>query len=320
MFELVFLGTSAAAPSVHRGLSSLAVLAGEYRYLVDCGEGTQRQILTSGIGFKKLDNILLTHAHLDHILGLGGLVSTFATWEDINELNIWGGRPTLDRVSRLLFNVVLDYERLPIEIHMNELTEPTWIAHHREFNVRAFPVTHRGRGNFAFTFKEHDHRPFIVEKAEALGIPAGPERGQLVKGTAVTLADGRVIQPEAVLGETEPGVKLVIIGDVGRTDNIFDEVEGADVLVMEATFLDEDGLGEGSYGHMTAKATARFARDAGVTTLILNHVSRRYRERDVIDEARSVFPNTYLARDFDHYVIRRGRPVLRNPDKDSYSK
>jgi ribonuclease Z len=121
MFEIVFLGTSASAPSIHRGLPAQAVLAGEYRFLIDCGEGTQRQILRSGIGFKRLNRILLTHAHLDHILGLGGLISTFARWENIESLEIYGGRVTLERVDALLFGVVLQYERLPVEIKLVEL-------------------------------------------------------------------------------------------------------------------------------------------------------------------------------------------------------
>jgi ribonuclease Z len=103
MFEIVFLGTSASAPSIHRGLPAQIVLAGEYRFLIDCGEGTQRQILRSGVGFKRLNTILLTHSHLDHILGLGGLISTFASWEEISENDNWGGKPTLDRVQKLLY-------------------------------------------------------------------------------------------------------------------------------------------------------------------------------------------------------------------------
>ena len=308
MFEIVFLGTSASAPSIHRGLPALAVLAGEHRFLVDCGEGTQRQILRSGIGFKKLNRILLTHAHLDHILGLGGLVSTFAHWENIDQLEIWGGKATLNRVEALLFGVVLDYERLPIDILLHEL-ERGMFFEAKEYTARAFPVTHRGSGCFGFSFEERTHRPFLVEKAEALGVPAGPERSQLVRGEPVTLADGRIIAPEAVLGDAVPGTKLVCIGDVGRTDNLRDEVANADVLVIEATFLEADADAARSFGHLTARQAATLARETGVKHLILNHVSRRYRERDMIDEALAVFPNTTVARDMDHFILRRGKPM-----------
>lgn len=311
MFEIVFLGTSASAPSVHRGLPSLAVLAGEQRYLIDCGEGTQRQILRSGIGFKRLNNILLTHSHLDHILGLGGLISTFASWEDIHDIQIWGGNSTLKRVSQLLFGVVLDYDNLPIDISLNELTQPTTLGDNKEFTVRAFPVTHRGTGNFAFSFKEHDHRPFLAEKATELGVPVGPERSRLVKGESITLDNGRVIEPTDVLGETEPGMKIVITGDIARTDNILHEAQDANVLVTEATFLHEEAHIAKKFGHLTTRKAAEFAREANIDTLILTHVSRRYRERDIINEARAIFPNTYVARDFDQYTVRRGKPVIR---------
>ncbi len=308
MFELVFLGTSASAPSIHRGLSSLAILAGEHRFLLDCGEGTQRQILRSGIGFKRLNRILLTHPHLDHILGLGGLISTFARWENIEEMEIWGGKATLDRVSALLFGVVLDYERLPMALHLRELL-PGIFFDTKDFTISAFPVTHRGPGCFGFCLQEKTRHPFLLEKAEALGVPAGPERGLLVKGETITLADDRVITPEMVLGEEIPGVKLVCIGDTGRTDNLRQQVADADALVIEATFLEQDADAARAFGHLTAQQAATLARDTGVKTLILNHVSRRYRERDIIDEARRVFPETYVARDMDHYMIRRGKPV-----------
>src|SRR5215470_6259173 len=136
MFEILFLGTSASAPSVHRGLAAHVVMVKEYRFLLDCGEGTQRQILRSGIGFKKLNRFLLTHGHLDHILGLGGLVSTYARWESIEELEIWGGRATLDRVNTLLFGVVLGFEKLPVQIHLIDL-KPGVIVETKEFTVSA---------------------------------------------------------------------------------------------------------------------------------------------------------------------------------------
>jgi ribonuclease Z len=308
MFEIVFLGTSASAPSVYRSLPAQAILAGEHRFLVDCGEGTQRQILRSGIGFKRLNHILLTHGHLDHILGLGGLISTFVRWENINEIEIWGGESALNRVQALLFGVVLDFDRLPVDIHLIDL-KPGPIFQGKDFTVEAFPVTHRGRGNFGFIFQQHAHRPFLAEKADALGVPAGPERSQLVRGETITLADGQVITPDMVLGPAVPGVKLVHIGDTGRTDNIAQHVRGADALVIEATFLDEDAESARAFGHITARQAAALAAENDVKTLILTHVSRRYRERDIIAEARAVFPDAYVARDMDHFVLYRGRPV-----------
>jgi ribonuclease Z len=308
MFEIVFLGTSASAPSIHRGLPAQAVLAGEHRFLVDCGEGTQRQILRSGIGFKRLSHILLTHAHLDHILGLGGLLSTFARWENIERVDIYGGRATLDRVHALLFGVVLDYERLPIEIKMQELRSGL-IFEDKAFTVSAFPVTHRGPGNFGFVFQERSHRPFLVEKAEALGIPAGPERGQLVAGKTVTLKDGRTVTPEMVLGDEIRGAKYVHIGDIGRLDNVREIVADADVLVIEATFLDDEGENANVFGHITARQAATLALETGVKSLILTHVSRRYPEARVYAEARSVFPNAYVARDLDHFIVHREKPL-----------
>jgi ribonuclease Z len=308
MFEVVFLGTSAAAPSVHRGLSSLAVLAGEHRFLVDCGEGTQRQILKSGIGYKKLNRILLTHSHLDHILGIGGLVSTFTRWESIESLDIYGGKSTLERVDALLFQVVLRNETPPMPLKLWEL-RPGLLLSTKHFDLTAFPVTHRGGGCFGFTFQEKAHAPFLIDQAEALGIPAGPERGRLVRGETVMLADGRVITPEMVLGETIPGVKLVIVGDTGRTDNLLEAAAGADTLVIEATFLETEANEARAFAHLTAKQAATLARDAGVKSLLLNHISRRYRERDIIEEARSIFPDTYVVRDFDHFEVRRGAPA-----------
>lgn len=308
MFEIVFLGTSASAPSVYRSLPAQAILAGEHRFLIDCGEGTQRQILRSGIGFKRMNRILLTHAHLDHILGLGGLMSTFARWENIEEIEIYGGEATLNRVQALLFGVVLDFERLPVKIHLIDL-KPARFFDSKDFTVDAFPVSHRGPGNFGFIFQQKVHRPFLSDKAAALGVPAGPERGQLVRGESITLSDGRVITPEMVLGDDVPGVKLVHIGDIGRTHNIRDHIAGADALVIESTFLHDDADAAQAFGHLTARQAGILAAETGVKTLILTHVSRRYRERDIVAEVRSVFPDSYVARDMDHFVLHRGRPV-----------
>lgn len=304
MFELVFLGTSASAPSVRRNLPALVVKHDEHRFLVDCGEGTQRQILQSGIGFKRLNRILITHGHLDHILGLAGLLSTFMRWESIDELEVIGGKAGLDRVAELLYGVVLRGQEPPMPLTLRSI-EAGPVITETDFTVSAFNVSHRGPDNFGYLFEEVGRRPFIPEKAEALGIPIGPLRRDLVNGHSVQLPDGRIIEPDSVLGEFRPGTRLAVIGDTGDTANLLKAVSGVDTLVMEATYLEEETAMARQFGHMTARRSAELARDAGVGQLVLTHVSRRYREKDIQAEAQSVFENTVVARDFDVFQVKR---------------
>jgi len=302
MFELVFLGTSASAPSVRRGLTASMVLHKEYRFLIDCGEGTQRQLLRSGLGFKRLDKILLTHGHLDHILGLGGLVSTFSRWETIEKLEIYGGEWALDRVEDLIFGVVLRGARPPMKIEFFDV-KPGVLIEDDTFELSAFAVSHRGPGCFGYAFREKERRPFLVERAEALGVPFGPERGRLVRGESITLADGTVVHPDQVLGEPVPGVALIYVGDAGRTDDLVEVCRGADAVVIEATYLEVEADLARRFGHLTATEAATLARRAGVKQLFLTHISRRYSEREVLAEAEPIFPNTVVARDFDRVRI-----------------
>jgi ribonuclease Z len=304
LFEITFLGTSASAPSVHRGLSAQIVSHNEYRFLIDCGEGTQRQILQSGLGFKRLERILITHGHLDHILGLAGLVSTFLRWETIDRLEIWAGRWALDRIHDLLYGVVLKGMRAPFPLQLKEV-QPGLLLEDDSFRLSAFPVQHRGAGSFGFAFEEKSHRPFLVERAEALGVPAGPIRRDLVAGAVVTLPDGRQVGPEDVLGPPLAGARLVHVGDCGETTNLVEVARGADALVIEATYLEVEAEMARDFGHLTAAQAARLARAADVKQLILTHLSRRYRERDVLEEAQRIFPNTAVARDFDQFKVQK---------------
>ena len=307
MFELVFLGTSASAPSIYRGLPALAVLAGEQRFLVDCGEGTQRQILRSGIGFKRLNRIFLTHAHLDHILGLGGLLSTYGRWEALDEIHIWGGLPAIERVQSLVYQVIFRRESPPVPIYFYRTMPDEILFRARKFSVRAFPVTHRGRECYGYIFEEDARRPFLADNAEALGVPHGPERRRLVEGETIVTPGGRVVHPDEVLGDVVKGVKVVITGDLARTDDIHDAVRDADALVIESTYLDRHADIAGEVGHITARQAAELARDCNVKFLFLTHVSRRYREFEVISEVRKYFPDSYVARDLDHFAIFRDK-------------
>ncbi len=309
MFEVVFLGTSASAPSIRRGLPAAVVMHKEYRFMVDCGEGTQRQLLRSGIGFRRLDKILLTHGHLDHILGLAGLASTFSRWEMIDQMQIYGGKWALDRVHALM-KVTFGRYRPPIRIILTDL-KPGLILEDDSFQLRAFPVTHRGPDNFGYIFQEKSRRPFLVDRAEALGVPAGPERARLVRGQSIVLASGRTVHPDEVLGAPRAGTKFVFIGDAARTDDLVEAVQGADALVIEATYADLEADVAREFGHLTARQAAELAATAGVQHLILHHISRRYAEREILGEATPIFANTTVARDLDHFEIRRDAPLIR---------
>lgn len=303
MFEACFLGTSASAPSVERNMTSTLLIHEGERFLLDCAEGTQRQILQSGLGFKDLHRVFLTHGHLDHILGLGGIASTFGRWEAVSRIEIYGGRWALDRV-RDLMKVVLRSREVDIAIDLIEV-KPGRLIEGKNLTVDAFPVIHRGSGCFGYVFQERTRRPFLVDQAEALGVPAGPERRRLVAGESITLANGQTVLPDQVLGPPIPGTKFVYVGDIARTDEVIGPAHGADALVMEATYLTEDVEIARQFGHITAAESALCARESHVNWLYLTHISRRYSGAAVAAEARSIFPNSTVANDLDRAVIKR---------------
>ena len=304
MFEIIFLGTSASAPSIQRGLPAQVIKHGEHRFLLDCGEGTQRQILTSGIGFKRLNNILLTHNHLDHILGIGGLISTLARWESMDQLDIFGAEKTLERVESLIYDVVLRKAKPPMPINLHVISSGVFFETD-DLKVSAFSVSHRGADSLGYLFEESGRYPFLPEKAEALAIPPGPWRRDLVNGKAVTLPDGRLIEPEMVLGDFRPGLRVGFTGDIGDIFPLMEDLNSLDLLVSEATYLETEREMAAEFGHLTARQAAEFARDANIKKLVLTHISRRYRERDVIKEARAVFENSFVARDLDVFEVKR---------------
>ncbi len=298
MFELVFLGTAAAVPSAERGLPALLVGRGPDRFLVDCGEGTQRQLLRAGRGFRGLGHVLLTHAHLDHVAGLAGLVATRALWGLSEPIEIVGSAETVSFVGRYLA-VTVGAEngyRLRAVAPGPVLLRPGW-------RLDAFAVAHRGTQSLGWRFAEDARHPLLADRLEALGVPDGRARRELAEGRPVTAADGKVIMPEMVRGPEAAGATLAVVGDVEEVASLTERVRGADALVIEATFLDRDQALARARGHLTAAAAAGLARAAGVGELLLTHISGRYRPGEIEAEAANLFPRTRVVADFDRVAI-----------------
>jgi len=203
-----------------------------------------------------------------------------------------------------LLDVVFGPGQYPLHVHL-ESVGPGTLMEDEHLTVSVFPVVHRGPGCLGYLFEEPPRRPFLAEKAEALGVPHGPERRRLVQGESITLPSGRVVTPDEVLGDARPGLKLAFVGDAAETDSLIPYCQGVDVLVIEATYASSDADLAKAFGHLTSVQAARLARDAEVKHLILTHISRRYSGGQIEAEARAVFPNTVVANDFDRFEIRR---------------
>jgi ribonuclease Z len=296
MFELVFLGTAAAAPSAERGSPSLVVAAGPDRLLVDCGEGTQRQMMRAGIGFRGLRQVLLTHAHLDHIAGLAGLIATRALFGIAQPIEIIGSGETV-AIVRGYLEATVGRER--DGAYRLRAVAPGPVLARAGWRLDAFAVAHRGTESLGWTFRGESRRPLLADRLAALGVPPGPDRRRLAGGAEVTLADGRRVTPEMVRGPEAVGAKLVVVGDAEEAAALVKPARNADALVIEATFLDRDAALARPRGHLTAGAAARLARDAAVGRLLLTHISGRYRADEIAAEAARTFPRAGVAADFD---------------------
>jgi ribonuclease Z len=307
--SLFFGGTAGSVPSARRGLPALLLRAGGDRVLFDCGEGTQQQLLRS-VGLPELDAIFLTHYHLDHWLGLLGVLKTFDLRARERPLTVYGP-PGLRGLIETLRPLVVG--RTGYALRLVEL-EPHEEVDFGAYLVAAFPVDHRVAA-YGYAIVEHD-RPgrFDADAARALGVPEGPAFGRLQRGEEVA-----GVRPEQVVGPRRPGRRIVISGDTRPCQTTEVYAHGADLLVHEATFLEDERVRARETAHSTAAQAAAIARDAGVRLLALTHLSTRYFPRDVRDEARATFPNTVVPRDFDAIEIpfpERGEPALVKPERE----
>jgi ribonuclease Z len=300
MFDLVFLGTAAAVPSVDRGLPALYVAQGADRFLVDCGEGTQRQLLRAKLGFRGLRHVLLTHAHLDHIAGLAGLVATRALFGIQEPIEIIGSAETITYVGHYLALTVGGERAAGYQLRA---VRPGLIGSWPGWRLQAFAVKHRRTQSLGYRFEEAARAPLLADRLAMFGVPAGRERRELAEGHSVTAADGRLITPEMVRGPSIAGTRLIVIGDVEEVGSLMPEVDGANVLVIEATYLDRDAPLARSNGHLTAAAAALLAQRAGAGELLLTHISGRYAAEEILAEAAGLFPNSRVVADFDRISV-----------------
>jgi ribonuclease Z len=306
--SVVFYGTGGSVPTARRATACVLIRAGGKRILIDAGEGAQRQMMRS-TGLVQVDEILITHFHADHYLGLPGLLKTYDLQDRQAPLRIAGPpglRGLFDGLRRI-------FGKIRYELELVELPPGEALTHAEEgFELRAFEVDHRMPANgYAFVELERPGR-FDAEAAGRLGIRDPRDFGRLQRGETIS-ADGGDIRPEQVMGEARRGRKIVVTGDTAPTEMTRIAAHGAELLVHDGTFSDEEEARAAETGHSTARQAATLAKEAEVEMLALVHISSRYNVNAVLDEAREAHPNVFAPRDFDLVQIpfpERGAPEL----------
>jgi len=302
MLSVTFLGTSAARPTVERNVSGVALVREGETLLFECGEGTQRQMMRYGVSFA-LSEIFFTHFHADHFLGVIGLIRTLGLQARTEPLLLYGPKGAKKLLGQAM---QLGVEQVPFAVEIEEvkagmvLRERGAGSGQRDgYEIRVFGTEHGG-GSVGYALREHERRGrFDVEKARAAGIPEGPLWGKLTKGEPITLPNGPTFRPSDFVGPKRPGRLVVLTGDTRPCAAVVDAAQGADLLIHEATFGEEERDRAKETGHSTAKEAAQVALAAKARRLVLSHVSARYSisAEELIKEARAVFPETAVAKD-----------------------
>lgn len=291
--RVTFLGTAASRPTVGRNVSSLLLQREGELFLFDCGEGTQRQMMRYATGFGVHD-IFFTHLHADHFLGVTGLLRTMGLQAREETMRLWaprGGGAILREA------VQLGVERVPFPVEIEEL-EPGQSLARGDYEIIPYAVQHGTRA-LGYAVVEHPRLGrFDVERARALGVPEGPLFGRLHRGESVEV-DGRIIGASDVVGPPRAGRRVVYSGDTRPCRTTVEQAEGADLLIHDATFSEEEAERARATGHSTAREAADVAKRARVRRLLLTHLSARYADdvRPLEREAREVFAQTTIAYD-----------------------
>lgn len=290
-----FLGTSASRPTVERNVTSVAIIREGETLLFDCGEGTQRQMMRYGVSFA-LEDIFFTHMHADHMLGVIGLFRTLSLQGRTEPMRLWGPRGSAALLKQA---IALGSDKQPFPLEINEVTPESPIKR-KGYSIVPYAADHKDKIALGFALIEEIRLGrFNPDKARELGIPEGPAWGRIHKGQSVTLGDGRVIEPSDLVGKERPGRRVVFTGDTRPAKSTIDISEGADLLIHEATFSDEEHARAVETGHATSREAASVAAQAGVRQLVLTHLSARYsvNATELLQQAKEIFPETIVARD-----------------------
>jgi len=293
MLSVTFLGTSAARPTVERNVSAMSLVREGETLLFECGEGTQRQMMRYGVSFA-LSEIFFTHFHADHFLGVIGLIRTLGLQMRTEPMRLYGPKGAKKLLTQAL---QLGVERVPFEVEIVEV-KPGEVLR-EAYDICVFDTEHGG-GSVGYALREHE-RPgrFDPDKARAAGVPEGHLWGKLQRGETVELADGRKVSAEGIVGPKRPGRLVVFTGDTRPCAAVVDAAQGADLLIHEATFGEEEKERAKETGHSTAREAAQVALAAKARRLVLSHVSARYSisAEELVKEARDVFKETVVAKD-----------------------
>lgn len=294
MLSATLLGTGAACPTIERNVAAIAVQREGETILFDCGEGTQRQMMRYGVSFA-FREIFFTHYHADHMLGVIGLLRTMGLQDRTAPVTLYGPRGA-QRILGAAIGLGIERNKFPVEIVELKVGDR---LKRDEYDIVVFETEHRA-DTVGFVLAEHTRLGrFNPARARELGIPEGPLWGRLHKGETVELPDGRRIGPAELVGAPRRGRTLVYTGDTRPTLRVVEAARGADLLIHEATFGEEEVERAAETGHSTAAQAAEVAREAGVRRLVLTHISARYSREapELLAEAKAVFPETIVARD-----------------------
>jgi len=293
--EITFLGTASMVPTKERNVQGIYLDYKGEGILVDCGEGTQRQMNIAGINRLKVKKVLISHWHGDHVSGLIGLIQTIGNTEEPGKLTIFGPVGSKERMYHLLNTCIFDL-RITIDVQEIDIMKKEIIFQNDDYVIEAAPLDH-SVPCIGYTFTEKDTRKINLEKAKKLGIQEGPLLGKIQRGESV-IVHGKEISPDDV-STVKKGKKVAFIMDTALTNSCYDLAENADILISEATFESSKAEKADKFKHLTAEQVALVANKAGVKKLILTHFSQRYKSlNDLETEAKDLFPETTLAYDF----------------------